>query len=102
VIVARFLFALAFFSIPALPLLLLAVRPFTRSRHTGVRFAARTLAMLLLWLAFDVSLVAVWGAVGYGPAWWALLLGFPALQIPAAWLGYRVAFVDDDRTDRRV
>jgi hypothetical protein len=86
----------AFFAICSPPFLLLCIRPLTTHRHPGVRCAARTLAMMLLWLAFNVSLMAVWGAVGFVPAWWALLIGVPVLQIPAARLSYRLAFEDDD------
>jgi hypothetical protein len=87
---------LAFFAICATPLLLLCIRPLTKHGHRGVRCVARTLAMMLLWLAFNVSLMAIWGAVRFVPAWWALLIGVPALQIPAARLSYRLAFEDDD------
>jgi hypothetical protein len=52
--------------------------------------------MMLLWLAFDLSLMAIWGAVRFVPAWWAALIGFLPLQIPACRFSYRLAFDDDD------
>jgi hypothetical protein len=89
---------LAFFAVCATPLVLLWIRPLTRHRHAAVRFVARTLAMMLLWLAFDVSLMAIWGAVRFVPAWWAALIGFLPLQIPACRISYRLVFEDDEPT----
>jgi hypothetical protein len=83
---------LALLLLGAVPLLPLCVRPLTRHRDARLSCAARVVVMLLLWLGFDLSLLATWGAVRFTPAWWAALAGFPVLQIPAAWLSYVVAF----------
>ncbi len=88
----------AFFLVGAIPLLPVFVRPLTTHRRAGVRCAGKVLAMALLWLAFDVSLMATWGAFRFAPDWWALFVGFPLLQIPAAWLSHRVAFGAGDRS----
>lgn len=58
----------------------------------AVRLAAKCVVMLLFWAGFNLSLMAIWGAVGFTPELRIGLVGFSLLQIPAAWLGYRVAF----------
>jgi len=83
---------LAFLFVGALPLLPLLARPLTRHPTPWVQLAGRVTAMLLLWITFDVSLMATWGAVRFVPVWWAVLLGAVPLQVAAAWLSYRVAF----------
>ena len=85
---------LAYVVIGGIGLLPIVVLPLTRHRHPGVRRAAKCLVMLLFWAGFNVSLMAIWGAVKFTPEFWIGLVGFPLLQIPAAWLGYRVAFGD--------
>lgn len=52
--------------------------------------------MLLLWLACDCSLIAIWGALRFVPAWWAFLIGVPLLQVPAAWLSYHLVYGCND------
>jgi hypothetical protein len=84
--------SLAYVAIGGIGLLPLVVRPLTRHRHPTVRRAAKTLVMLLFWAGFNVSLMAIWGAVKFTPDFWIGLVGFSLLQIPGAWLGYRVAF----------
>ncbi len=92
---------LAFFLVGAIPLLPLCVRPLTKHRDPRLQWIGRAAAMMLLWLTFDLSLMAIWGAVRFVPEWWAVLIGVPLLQIPAAWLGYRVAFGDGDPVDSK-
>ena len=89
-------FLVAFFFVGAVPLLPLFLRPLTRHRSVHVRGVAKLIVMALLWLAFDFSFMAIWGAVKFVPEWWQLLIGVPLLQIPAAWFSVRVAFGDDD------
>jgi hypothetical protein len=84
----------------AFPLLPLLVRPLTTHREAWVQFVGRLVAWLLLWAAFNLSLMAIWGAVRFVPEWWALLVGVPALQVPAAWFSYRVVFRDGNGRGR--
>jgi hypothetical protein len=93
---------LGFLLVGAVPLLPVFLRPLVRHRHQAVRFVAKTLAVLLFWAGFNFSLMAIWGAVHFVPAWWAVVIGVPLLQIPALWFGIRVALGgegghDDDR-----
>ncbi|HWF26646.1 MAG TPA: hypothetical protein VG275_14415 [Solirubrobacteraceae bacterium] len=85
---------LAYVAIGGIGLLPIVVRPLTRHRHPAVRRAAKGLVMLLFWAGFNLSLMAIWGAVKFTPEFWIGLVFLPLLQIPAAWLGYRVAFGD--------
>jgi hypothetical protein len=89
---------LAFALVGAIPVLPVVLRRVTEHRGTVARRLGRALAMVLFWLGFNWSLMAIWGAVGFVPAWWALIVGVPLLQIPAGWLSYRVVFGDDHRT----
>jgi hypothetical protein len=91
---------LALVVLGAVPLLPLCVRPLTQHRQPGVRRFGKALAMLLHWLGFNFSLLTLWGAFRFVPAWWALLVGVPFVQIPAAWFSYRVVFGGDDGKTR--
>jgi hypothetical protein len=89
---------LAFFLVGAIPLLPLCLRPLEKRRTSWVRGIGRLLAWGLLWLAFNSSLMTIWGAVRFVPEWWAFVIGMPLLQIPAAWFSYRVVYADEDET----
>ncbi len=79
----------------AAPFLPLAAKPLRRHAHRGVRWVGGVLATFALWLTFNLSAMATWGAFhrdpsALEPALWALV----AFQIPLAWLAVRVAFAD--------
>jgi hypothetical protein len=81
----------------ALPLLPLVVRPLCHHKTAIVRYFAKAVAFVLMWLTFDVSLMAIWGALGIDlEGWLAPALAFA--QIPAAWASARVVFGEDRRS----
>jgi hypothetical protein len=84
---------LAILFLGAIPLLPLCVRPLRTHRNPLVRSLGKLAAMGLLWLAFNCSLLTIWGAL-FLPEWWCIALGLPLLQFPAAWFSYRIAFGD--------
>ena len=90
---------LVFLLVGAVPLLPLCLRPLREHRRPGVRLFGRALAMLLLWVGFNVSLMTIWGAVRYVPEGWIALVAVLPVQVIAARASYRVAFDDADRRD---
>jgi hypothetical protein len=92
------LVGLLFGAVGAIPLLPLLVRPLTRHPRPLVRSVARGTAMILLWGTFNVSLLAIWGAVGFTPHWLTVLIGIPFLQVLAGWVSHRVVYNKEDPT----
>ena len=76
----------------AAPFLPLAMKPLRRHPDPGVRRVGGVLAMLALWLTFDLSAMATWGEFLREPSMFKpALLAVAAFQAPLAWLAARVA-----------
>jgi hypothetical protein len=88
------------------PVAVLLAKPLRRHRDPRLRSLGGAIAMLGLWLTFDVSIGAIWGAIirrhieDNEIVLFFVTVG--VVQIPAAWISGRIAFGESGQGVRRV
>jgi hypothetical protein len=98
--------ALMFLALMGAPFAVLLAKPLRRHRDARLRYFGGAIAMLALWLTFDLSIGAIWGAIIRGHIEDNEVVVFfvtvGVVQIPAAWISSRIAFGESGEGVRRV